>query len=369
VGNRVTADRWARLLRALGHRVTIATAWQGQACDVLVALHARKSHGSIARFRRRHREAPLVVALTGTDLYHDLRTSARARRSLALATRLVVLQPKALASLPRPYRARARVIRQSAVCPPRGAVPRKGAFEVCVLAHLRPVKDPLRAARAARRLPAASRIRVLHAGAALDAPSAARARAEARANPRYVWLGPLSRGRARRILARCRLLTVTSRLEGGANVVSEALACRVPIVSSRIDGSIGVLGTNYPGFFDVGDTRGLAALLWRAETDARFYRRLAARCRNLARLVDPELEARAWRRLLAEIVTSRQGFNSSRGESRLSARLPPSPASLAAHPPKAAGRTDGDGRRGSRRSTHGGRGRSAPRRRGTRAGR
>jgi len=290
------------MLRGLGHRVSIATAWDGKACDLLVALHARKSHPSIALFRRRHPTAPLVVALTGTDLYQDLRTSARARRSLALATRVVVLQPNGVASMPRPFRAKARVIRQSAVFPPRGAVPRKGVFEVCVLAHLRPVKDPLRAARAARLLPRSSRILVLHAGTALAAASAAQARAEARTNPRYVWLGPLAPGRARRLLARCRLLVLTSRLEGGANVVSEALACGVPVVSSRIDGSVGILGARYPGFFEVGDTRGLAALLGKAETDARFYRRLASSCRRLARQVDPANEIRCWRRLLAEIA-------------------------------------------------------------------
>ena len=274
---------------------------------MLVALHARKSHPSIARFRRRHPKAPLVVALTGTDLYHDLPRSAVARRSLALATRLVVLQPRGVSALPIAVRAKARVVRQSAVRPARGMAPRRDVFEVCVLAHLRPVKDPLRAALAVKRLPASSRIRVLHAGAPLDVKAAARARAQARANPRYFWLGPLSRGRAQRLLARCRLLLVTSRLEGGANVLSEALACRVPVLSSRIDGSVGILGAGYPGFFEVGDTRGLATLLRRAETDARFYRGLASRCRSLARLVEPALEARAWRRLLAGIATRRGG--------------------------------------------------------------
>jgi putative glycosyltransferase (TIGR04348 family) len=303
-GNRVTAERWARLLRGLGHRVVVATAWRGQRSDVLVALHARKSHPSIARFRRRHPKAPVVVALTGTDLYHDLRASGTARRSLSLATRIVVLQPRGVAALPKPFRAKARVVRQSAECRSGSAAPRTGVFEVCVLAHLRPVKDPLLAARAARRLPAASRIRVLHAGAALDAKSAARARAEARANPRYVWLGPLPHDRALRLLARCRLLVLTSRLEGGANVVSEALACRVPVISSRIDGSVGILGAGYPGYFDVGDTQGLAALLWRAETDARFCHRLVSRCRRLARLIDPAAERRAWRRLLVELGPS-----------------------------------------------------------------
>jgi glycosyltransferase involved in cell wall biosynthesis len=203
-----------------------------------------------------------------------------------------------LAALPRAVRAKARVIRQSAVRPAGRVARRRDVFEVCVLAHLRPVKDPLRTARAARRLPPSSRLRVLHAGAALDADSSARARAEARTNPRYAWLGPLPPTAARRLLARCRLLVLTSRLEGGANAVSEALACRVPVVSSRIDGSVGILGAGYPGFFEAGDTGGLAALLRRAESDTRFYRGLLSRCRRLAPLIDPAAERRAWRSLL-----------------------------------------------------------------------
>jgi putative glycosyltransferase (TIGR04348 family) len=298
VGNRVTADRWAQILRSLGHRVVIEEEWSGQACDTLVALHALKSHTSIARFRREHPLAPLVVALTGTDLYHDLRTSARARLSLALASHLVVLQPRGVAALPRAFRPKAHVILQSARCPGARRSPSAGTFDVCVLSHLRAVKDPFRAARAARFLPSSSRIRILHAGAALEDVMAHTARAEEAGSPRYHWLGPLSKARTQRLLARSRLLVLTSRREGGANVVSEALACGIPIVSSRIDASVGVLGPEYPGYFAVGNTRNLAALLHRVETDARFYDRLARACRRRAPLVDPSRERRSWERLL-----------------------------------------------------------------------
>src|SRR5882672_1204525 len=87
-GNRHTAARWRNFLRDLGHRVRIETEWSGADDDLLLALHARKSHSSIRRFRELRPRAPLVVALTGTDLYRDIRKYATARRSLAMATRL-----------------------------------------------------------------------------------------------------------------------------------------------------------------------------------------------------------------------------------------------------------------------------------------
>src|SRR5262249_9425240 len=99
-----------------------------------------------------------------------------------------------------------------------------------------------------------------------------------------------------------RLLALTSQLEGGANVISEALAVRVPVVSSHIAGSIGLLGADYPGFFPFGDTQALADLLHRAETAPDFYQDLRQRCEKLRELVDPARERESWRRLLEEVA-------------------------------------------------------------------
>ena len=98
-GNRITALRWAKILRQLGHHVTISQQYDNEKLDLLIALHARRSYSSISRFRRQYHDLPIIVALTGTDVYRDIRSSRRAQQSLQLADRIAVLQPRALREL------------------------------------------------------------------------------------------------------------------------------------------------------------------------------------------------------------------------------------------------------------------------------
>ena len=154
---------------------------------------------------------------------------------------------------------------------------------------------------AVRTLPPDSKIQVVHAGAALSEEMEKAARAEEALNPRYRWLGGLPRWKVLRLLARCRLLALTSQMEGGANVVGESIACSVPVVSSQISGSIGLLGEDYPGYFPVGDTQALANLLARVETDTAFYNTIKTWCERLKPLVDPSLERQSWESLLREL--------------------------------------------------------------------
>ena len=314
-GNRITALRWARILRKLGHRVGISEAYEDDPYDLLIALHARRSFSSIKRFRNGNDEAPVIVALTGTDLYRDIRSNHLARKSLEIATRIVVLQAKGLKELEPRLRGKTRVIHQSAEDAHitskravRSVTRPSSGFVVCVIGHLRSVKDPFRAALAARLLPHSSRIRILQIGTAMTEAMARRAQAEMRTNPRYRWVGERPQSRARRILTNSQLCVLSSRMEGGANILSEAIVASVPILASRIDGNVGVLGSDYPGLFRVGDTHQLARLLSRAETDPGFLEELRDRVRELAPIFDPEREQRAWANLIEEVSSSHEEF-------------------------------------------------------------
>lgn len=199
-GNRVTAVRWAGILRGLGHRVRITSTEDPRFADLLIALHAVRSARVIRRCRAGGSARRVVLALTGTDLYGALPGSPVARRSLDLADRLVVLEPHARQRLPATVRRRVRVIHQS-VTLRRPARRRVDPFRACVIGHLRPVKDPFRPALAVRQLPDASRIHVVHVGRAWSPGIARRARAEAERNRRYTWRGPRPRGATLRLLA------------------------------------------------------------------------------------------------------------------------------------------------------------------------
>lgn len=300
-GNGTTAARWARFLRGLGHRVVVGEAWSGGREDLMIALHARRSHPSIERFASSRPGLPLVVALTGTDLYRDVRFDEDARASLGLATRLILLQDRGLDELEPHHRAKARVIYQSAE-PIRSRHPARSFFGACVIGNLRDEKDPFRAALAARLLPPSSHLRVTHAGGAHAEGFAARARSFQAEIPRYRWIGEVPRWRARRLLGGSRLLVQSSFIEGGANAISEALAAGAPVLASRIPGNVGMLGEGYPGYFPPGDEEALARLFGRAETDAGFYSLLRERCATRSFLVEPERERSALAKLVGELV-------------------------------------------------------------------
>jgi len=299
-GNRTTAERWARHLRALGHQTQVAVRWDGRECDVLIALHARRSHPAIKAWKAAHPERPLVVVLTGTDLYRDIRHDAEARASLRLADRMVVLQAKGLDELSAAQRAKTHVIFQSVRTVRRQPTP-KSYFLVTVIGHLREEKDPFRAARALAHLPQ-SGIRIVHLGKAMTPEMGRQARALMRAEPRYRWLGELDHATTMRWLARSHAMVISSRMEGGAHVVSEAIGIGVPVVASAIAGNIGLLGERYPAYFPFADETALAARLARAQSDRAWLARLGAAVRARRRQVDPATERAGIARLLDDLL-------------------------------------------------------------------
>jgi putative glycosyltransferase (TIGR04348 family) len=286
-GNWQTASRWQRHLRR-AYRVAIASGWQagGTVPDLLVALHARRSAPALAAFKAAHPERPALLVLTGTDLYRDIRIDASARASLALADALVVLQPAGLDELDTSARTKAHVIYQSA---PALRPRRKVALDFLMLGHLRAEKDPLTFMRSAA-LVTTPRVRLLHIGGALDPELAAAAEATAQASPRYRWLGPLPHAAARQRLKRCHAMVIASHMEGGANVIIEAVTSGVAVLASDIGGNRGMLGDDYPGLFAPGDAAALARLIERSATDPVFHAGLVRRCAARARLFAPGAE-------------------------------------------------------------------------------
>ena len=298
-GNRHTAQRWAGFLREHRHRVSVMVQWDGLPCDLLLALHAQRSHASTTEFRRQHAHKPLAVVLTGTDLYRDLPGSREAHESLRLADRVIVLQEDALRLLQSDIRKKARVVYQSANPSVRNAPPKTG-FRVAVVGHLRKEKDPFRAVLAlAYLLPG---IEVVQVGDALSPEFGVEAKKHMTRDRRYRWLGGRTHPQALGWIARSHLLVVSSVMEGGANVISEAARIGTPVLASRISGNVGMLGRNYPGYFPLFDERQLAKLIERASIDPEFYRRLRRAMAARRTLFAPAAESRALRSALQSLA-------------------------------------------------------------------
>lgn len=283
----------------------IASSYDGRPADLMVAVHAWRSADTIELFKARYPACPVVLQLSGTDIYEYLRSDpGPTLRSMELADQLVGLNDLAAKVLPKRLRKRLRIILQSAMPPAQVRRPSTRAVIVAVIGHLRDVKDPLRAAEAARLLPAESRIRIEQVGHAYTAQWAARAQAEMRTNTRYRWRDDVPPASVRKLLARSHAMVISSVSEGGANVISEAAVAGVPVLASRMDGNVGLLGRDYPGYFPVGDTRALGRLLERLEREPAFATILARAIGRRAPLFGLSREIAAWRRLLAEVAPS-----------------------------------------------------------------
>ena len=298
-GNRATAERWARHLRALGHRPSIITEYAGEPTDLMIALHAWRSADAVRRVREYHPDTPLIVALTGTDIYRFQQTHPEETcYSMRQADALIGLHDRVGDDIPGDLHAKLFTVFQSAEPLPQRQRPIRSRFDVAVIGHLREEKDSMRAAMAVRDLPEASRLNVIQLGRAHDDEWRELAEQEDAANPRFHWKGEVPRWQVRRYMARVRLMVISSVMEGGANVVSEACVAGLPVIASDIPGNIGLLGPDYPGYYRVRDTQDLRRLLLCAEGDRDFLERLRVHCEARAPLFTTESEQRALDRVV-----------------------------------------------------------------------
>jgi len=300
-GNWQTARRWARML-GQAYRVRLATEWTGRGDDdgddLLIALHARRSAASIARWKARRPDAPVVVVLTGTDLYRDIEHDREAQAALARADRLVVLNALGTNSLPVALRAKVDVVLQSTTTR-RPLVKSDRRLRTVTVGHLRDEKSPQTLFDAARLLADRTDLHFDHIGAALDPAIGARALALTTECPRYRWLGGRTHTETRARIQRAHALVHPSRIEGGAHVVIEALRSGTAVVASRIDGNVGLLGDDYAGYFPVGDAHALAAALVRLRDDPAMLPFLQRQCAARSDAFAPAREAATLHALIA----------------------------------------------------------------------
>jgi putative glycosyltransferase (TIGR04348 family) len=301
-GNWQTADRWARML-CKEYCVRLASQWDGGDEDLMIALHARRSAGSVARWRTQRAAAPLVLVLTGTDLYRDIAADASAQASLQHADRLVVLNEVGALALPEALRFKARVLLQSSTA--RQRLPKSERhLRAVMVGHLRPEKAPQTFFEAARLLDGRSDILLDHIGAPLCTALGDEATALMRACPRYRWLGEMAHAAARRRIQAAHVLVHPSRMEGGAHVVIEALRSGTPVLASRIDGNVGLLGPDYDGYFAADDAPALAAMLARLRDEPAMLSHLRSQCDARAPLFAPAQEHAALHALIAQSLAA-----------------------------------------------------------------
>lgn len=299
-GNWQTAQRWARMLQE-AYRVDVTDRWSFGDQALMIALHARRSAASIEAWRAAHPHRPLLLVLTGTDLYRDIEIDTASQRSLWVADALVVLNELGAQRLPEALRSKAHVVLQS--CSARQPAQRTMRhLRALMVGHLRDEKDPRTYWRAAQRLAGRSDIRLDHIGDALDPTLGEEALALASRQPQFRWLGGQPHDKVRRYIQSAHVLVHASRMEGGAHVVIEAIRSGTPVLASRIDGNLGLLGSGYEGVFEPGDDAQLAALLARSRDDPDMLPGLAAQLIPRASLFSPEAERVTLHQLVGSLM-------------------------------------------------------------------
>lgn len=289
-------------MESLGFIAEVTESWSGRDTDLLIALHAYRSHESIARFRKKYPNRPIILILTGTDVYRDIAVYGEVIHSMELADGIVVLQSAALESVPIRLRYKAQVIYQSVdVKVPKGVA--GSDFQVTVIGHLREEKDPFCIARSLSLMPLDSQIHVLHLGKAMDTQMELTARTYNGKLARYRWVGEVSHEDALKGLFQSRLMVISSRMEGGAHVVSEAIALGIPVIASDIPGNRGLLGDDYPGYYPVANEAALASLLYQAETKPEFYSLLKKHIDLRQSLVSPERERQSIQEMISKLIS------------------------------------------------------------------
>jgi glycosyltransferase involved in cell wall biosynthesis len=298
-GNSVTTARIVTVLNEVGIEARGSHGYDGEPTDILITLHAIKGAPALFDFKKRKPKGKVVILLTGTDIYQGLpKGSKMGEDALREADRIVVRQEAAILRLPEQVRAKTVVIRSSldpiAVKPS----PSQSRFIISVVGHLRPVKRPFLTIETLAQHPEWSDVEVWQIGQALDEEMRKTAEFWAEEDGRYRWFGGVPRMESLALCCKSSLTINSSILEGGANAVLEAMTMGVPVLASRIEGNVGLLGNDYPGYFEEGRMAKALQAIMDQRVDLDEWNRLLA---DRLRLFSRERESKSWLELLTEL--------------------------------------------------------------------
>lgn len=309
-GNWRTAERWAGLLSSFA-QVSIHLEVDEPAirsADLMIALHARRSASAIQSWRHIHPSKPLIVVLTGTDLYRDIANNSAAQKSIDLADRLVVLQELGIQELPLQHQAKTHCIFQSTPFW-KPAIKSNNKLRVLMVGHLREEKSPQTFFKAAQGMAEYKDIQFDLIGSGLDESLLEEAQSLNSSLANFHYLGAMPHAQTRQRIRNTHLLIHPSKMEGGAHVVMEAICSGTPVLASQIDGNKGMLGIDYAGYFNWGHVDQLIDLILLCrktqsnvlQTD-RFLDHLTAQCAERAHLFTPDNEQHSLLELLNECL-------------------------------------------------------------------
>jgi glycosyltransferase involved in cell wall biosynthesis len=333
MGNWRTASRYAQMLRASGINASIYEPSQIEdACThsgqrtVAIVLNAARSSEAVTTFVAE--QIPVMLVMTGTDLYGALSPEQsgseryqRAEQALHLARLILVLQAEAGDEIRRRWPKLADrvhcVLQTSAPRKPYAPVMTQHSKTIrfLVAGHIREEKDPRTAfigfhrafpdGWATRADGGRVPVRLIHVGSHQDKMLAQELIRLGAQYPGILLEGPLSHAQTLRQMTHVHCLIQSSVSEGGALVVSEAVACRLPVIASAIPAHRGQMGADYPGFFKTGDPDDLARVLQQFVSDDVFVARLRESGQALASLLaSPTAEREALARLVRQLSES-----------------------------------------------------------------
>lgn len=299
-GNTITTQRLVSLLGNLGcSAVAVDDSASVGTPDVLIALHATRSLSVSREYKSQRLDGQLWVYLTGTDVYAADQSSADLAEALGMADVIMVSQSAIVQSLAEEFRDKCAVIPASVFLPELPQVIDSSSSDSTkfgFVGHLREVKNPFLMNRAMQLCD--GDLTAVTMGAELEPGFQEQVEEWQQRDPRFRYLGNVPHAEALARLSQLDYSINSSFSEGGANAVAESIVLGIPVLASRIEGNLGLLGEEYVGYYEGDNARSLADLMARVMQDQSFARELRQQTEGLAEYFAPRREQEALAQLL-----------------------------------------------------------------------